>query len=30
MDHVYTQIPLALTAAGLAAVVYTLMAAFVV
>jgi Na+/H+ antiporter NhaC len=30
MDHVYTQIPLALTAAGLAAVVYTLIAAFVV
>ncbi len=30
MDHVYTQIPLALTAAGLAAVVYTLLAAFVV
>ena len=30
MDHVYTQIPLALTAAGLAAVVSTLLAAFVV
>jgi len=28
MDHVYTQIPLALTAAGLAAVLYTLIAAF--
>jgi Na+/H+ antiporter NhaC len=30
MDHVYTQIPLALTAAGLAAVVYTVMAALLV
>ncbi|NIR42726.1 MAG: sodium:proton antiporter [Gemmatimonadetes bacterium] len=30
MDHVYTQIPLALTAAGLGAVVYTLLAAFAV
>ncbi|MEE8550334.1 MAG: Na+/H+ antiporter NhaC family protein, partial [Gemmatimonadota bacterium] len=29
MDHVYTQIPLALTAAALAAIVYTLLAAFV-
>ncbi len=28
MDHVYTQIPLALTAAGLGAVLYTLLAAF--
>ena len=28
MDHVYTQIPLALTAAGLAAVLYTVIAAF--
>ncbi len=28
MDHVYTQIPLALGAAGLAAVVYTVLAAF--
>jgi len=28
MDHVYTQIPLALTAAGLAALLYTLLAAF--
>jgi Na+/H+ antiporter NhaC len=27
MDHVYTQVPLALTAAGLAAVVYTVLAA---
>jgi len=25
MDHVYTQIPLALTAAGLAAILYSLM-----
>jgi len=30
MDHVYTQIPLALTAAGLAAVLYTILAAFIV
>ncbi len=30
MDHVYTQIPLALTAAGLGALLYTLLAAFVV
>jgi hypothetical protein len=30
MDHVYTQIPLALTAAGLAGLLYTLLAAFVV
>jgi len=30
MDHVYTQIPLALTAAGLGAVLYTVLAAFVV
>ena len=30
MDHVYTQIPLALGAAGLAAIVYTVMAGFVV
>ncbi len=30
MDHVYTQIPLALTAAGLAAVLYTIIAAFVI
>ena len=30
MDHVYTQIPLALTAAGLGAILYTLLAAFVV
>ena len=29
MDHVYTQIPLALTAAGLAAVLYTLLAALI-
>ena len=28
MDHVYTQIPLALTAAGLGAILYTLLAAF--
>ena len=28
MDHVYTQLPLALTAAGLAALLYTLLAAF--
>ena len=28
MDHVYTQIPLALTAAGLAGIVYTILAAF--
>jgi Na+/H+ antiporter NhaC len=28
MDHVYTQIPLALTAAGLGAVLYTVLAAF--
>jgi Na+/H+ antiporter NhaC len=28
MDHVYTQIPLALTAAGLGAVLYTILAAF--
>jgi Na+/H+ antiporter NhaC len=28
MDHVYTQIPLALTAAGLGAVLYTMLAAF--
>jgi Na+/H+ antiporter NhaC len=28
MDHVYTQIPLALTAAGLAGILYTLIAAF--
>lgn len=30
MDHVYTQVPLALTAAGAAAVLYTLLAAFAV
>jgi Na+/H+ antiporter NhaC len=30
MDHVYTQIPLALTAAGFAAVLYTILAAFIV
>lgn len=30
MDHVYTQLPLALSAAGLAAVVYTLLAVFTV
>ena len=30
MDHVYTQIPLALTAAALGAVLYTVLAAFVV
>jgi Na+/H+ antiporter NhaC len=30
MDHVYTQIPLALTAAGLAAILYTLMVMFFV
>jgi Na+/H+ antiporter NhaC len=30
MDHVYTQIPLALTAAGLGAILYTLLAAFVI
>lgn len=30
MDHVYTQIPLALTAAGLAAILYTLMVVFFV
>lgn len=30
MDHVYTQIPLALTAAGLAGLIYTLLVAFIV
>lgn len=30
MDHVLTQLPLALTAAGLAAILYTLLAAFVI
>lgn len=30
MDHVYTQIPLALTAAGIAAVLYTIIAAFAI
>jgi hypothetical protein len=30
MDHVYTQIPLALTAAGLAGVLYTIIAAFII
>ncbi len=30
MDHVYTQIPLALTAAGLGGVLYTILAAFIV
>ncbi len=30
MDHVYTQIPLALTAAGLGAVLYTILVAALV